>query len=263
MGITDVPSWPTWMVLALFSVGALLVMFGARLILARSTDETRREELADLAKSMNGPVGATLAFLVGFAVTITWTTMSSAQSSIERLAAQAQQTALLAGSALEPAAANGFDADLRSYLVTITDKDSVVLAGGVQTEMPSFASLEALQSDIRKLELTTKDSTAAADVRTLQADVVQLAQTQAELNAVARRGLPSVVLQLLILTGCLSAATVGLLAVDVRRPYLIVGWALVIAMGLTVVIALYAPFGGSVAVTFDPLSDAAGRIRDR
>lgn len=128
--------------------------------------------------------------------------------------------------------------------------------------MPSFTSLEALQGDIRVLERTTKDSSNAADVRTLQADVVQLAQTQAELNAVARRGLPSVVLQLLILTGCLSAATVGVLAVDIRRPYLIVGWALVIAMGLTVVIALYDPFSGSVAITFDPLSDAARRIVD-
>lgn len=262
MGIADVTAWPTWAVLILFATGALLVMFGARFLLARSTSRERRVELADLAGSMNGPTGATLAFLVGFAVTITWTTMSSAQTSVERLAAQAQQTALLAGSVLEPADANRFSADLRGYLNAITDQDSVVLAGGVQTEMPSFTSLEALQGDIRVLERTTKDSSNAADVRTLQADVVQLAQTQAELNAVARRGLPSVVLQLLILTGCLSAATVGVLAVDIRRPYLIVGWALVIAMGLTVVIALYDPFSGSVAITFDPLSDAARRIVD-
>lgn len=60
----------------------------------------------------------------------------------------------------------------------------------------------------------------------------------------------------------MPAATVGVLAVDIRRPYLIVGWALVIAMGLTVVIALYDPFSGSVAITFDPLSDAARRIVD-
>lgn len=263
MGITDVAGWPTYLVLTVFAVIALVVMFGARYILHRTTDGEHRAQVADLAGSMNGPTGATLAFLVGFAVTITWTTMSSAQTSVERLAAQAQQTALLAGSVLEPADSKRFSSDLRAYLNTIADQDSVVLGGGVQTEMPSFTPLLALQGDVRELERTSKDSDTAAQVRTLQSDIVQLAETQAELNAVARRGLPSVVLQLLMLTGCLSAATVGMLAVNIHRPYLIAGWALVIAMGLTVVFALYDPFSGSVSITFDPLSDAARRIIDR
>jgi len=98
-------------------------------------------------------------------------------------------------------------------------------------------------------------------LRTVQNNVITMAGTQAELNVVARRGPPSLVLQLLVLTGCLSAATVGMLAVGVHRPYLIVGWAFVIAMGLTVVIAIYNPFAGSVSITFDPLLDAASRIR--
>jgi hypothetical protein len=186
--------------------------------------------------------------------------MSSAQTSIEKLAAQTQQTALLAGSVLDPADRATFNTDLATYLAAVADQDSVVLADEELTEMPSFVPLEKMQSDVRALVRRAQGTENAEPVRTLQSDVLQLAEIQAELNAVARRGLPDVVLQLLILTGCMSAATVGMLAVEVERPYLIAGWALVIAMGLTVVIALYNPFDGSVSVTFDPVSDALRRI---
>jgi hypothetical protein len=261
--LTDVTGWPSWVVLAVFALGSLTVMFGARFLLSRHSDADRREELSGLAGSLNGPVGATLAFLVGFAVSITWTTMSSAQSSVEKLAAQAQQTALLVGSTLAPVDDERISTDMVAYLQAIADRDSVVLAQEEVTEMPSFAALEKLQNDVHDLERNAADGADTTSLRTLQSGVLQMAQFQAELNAVARRGLPPVVLQLLIATGCLSAATVGLLAVNVRRPYLIVGWAVVIAMGLTVVIALYNPFEGSVAVTFDPLLDAAQRIGTR
>ncbi|MDQ1304599.1 MAG: hypothetical protein QG671_426, partial [Actinomycetota bacterium] len=43
-------------------------------------------------------------------------------------------------------------------------------------------------------------------------------------------------------------------------PYLIAGWALVTAMGITVVLTLYDPFSGSVTVNFQPLLDAAERL---
>ncbi len=85
-------------------------------------------------------------------------------------------------------------------------------------------------------------------------------QAQAELNAIARRDLPPVFIQLLILTGALSAATVGIVAARTKRPYLIAGWALVTAMGITVVLTLYDPFSGSVTVNFQPLLDAAERL---
>ncbi len=258
--LTYVAGWPTWLVLTVFVIIFLAVMFGARWALARFAGEERRPELAGLANSLNGPVGATLAFLVGFAVSITWTTMSSAQTSIEKLAAQAQQTALLGGSVLDSADTATLRVDLIAYLKAIADRDSLVLANGEVAEMPSFPALEQLQSDVHVMERASQNTPEAASVRTLQANVLQLAETQAELNAVARRGLPDVVLQLLVLTGCMSAATVGMLAVGVERPYLIVGWAVVIAMGLTVVIALYNPFEGTVSVTFDPISDAVRRI---
>jgi hypothetical protein len=259
--ISGISSWPTWLVLVGFATLFLLIMFGSRLLLGRTTAGKRQEELSDLAGSLNGPVGATLAFLVGFAVSITWTTMSTAQTDVERLAAQAQQTALLAGSVLDPADSATVTSDVAAYLTAIADQDSAVLATEETTEMPSFPALEKLQSDVRDLVRSGGAGEDATVLRTVQNNVITMAGTQAELNAVARRGLPSIVLQLLVLTGCLSAATVGMLAVGVHRPYLIVGWAFVIAMGLTVVIAIYNPFAGSVSITFDPLLDAAQRIR--
>ncbi len=258
--LADIASWPTWSVLATFGALFLVVMFGSRKLLSRFSSEERQEEVSELAGSLNGPVGATLAFLVGFAVSITWTTMSSAQSSVEKLGAQAQQTALLVGSTLDRPDDQRISDDLVAYLNAIAQRDSVVLAREEVPEMPSFKELEKLQSDVHDLVAAPPAGTDATSLRTLQSQVLQLAQYQAELNAVARRGLPPVVLQLLIMTGCLSAATVGMLAVKIRRPYLIVGWAVVIAMGVTVVMALYNPFDGSVAVTFDPLTDAAARV---
>lgn len=262
MGLSAISTWPTWVVLLAFSVFFLVVMFGARLGLARVPDEERREEVADLAKSLNGPVGATLAFLVGFAVSITWGAMSTAQSAVERLAAQGQQTALVADGISDPTTRATVDTDLQAYLRAVADQDRVVLAEEEVTEMPSFSSLQTLAHTVRDLSRAAAGGPDAGALGTVQSNVSTMAGIQAELNAVARRALPPVVVQLLVVTGALSAATVGMLAVGVRRPYLIAGWALVIAMGLAVVVAIYNPFAGSVQITFDPLLDAAQRIRN-
>ena len=68
------------------------------------------------------------------------------------------------------------------------------------------------------------------------------------------------VLWLLLFTATLSAAVMGIVATKVSRPYLILGWAIVAATGICVVLSLYNPFDGTVSVDFQPLADAAARI---
>ena len=237
-------------------------MFGARKLLARFSDAERREEVSELAGSLNGPVGATLAFLVGFAVSITWTTMSSAQSSVEKLGAQAQQTALLIGSTLDRPDDQRISDDLVAYLNTIAKRGQRrPLAGGGARDAVLRGTSRSCRATCTTSSRHAPAGTDAASLRTLQSQVLAA-------RAVSR---PSstrwrVAACLRWCSSCSSSPDacppprVGMLAVKIRRPYLIVGWAVVIAMGLTVVMALYNPFDGSVAVTFDPLTDAAARI---
>lgn len=249
---------PVWIILFVCTSIFLSVMFGARHIVRRYSTEHQAETI-DLAKSMNGPTAASLAFLVGFAVTLSVGTITAAQQAVEKVAIEAQQLALVADSLENTSEAEKINASLTAYLTTIAEDDRTSLEAGQFVEMPSFVDLETLQEDVRKLSVsgsTTKSDTAS----TLQSSVSNLARAQADLNAVARRDVPPIVLQLLFLTGVLSAVTVGIVAAGVERPRLIVGWALISALGLTVVLALNDPFGGGVSVTFQPLLDAASRI---
>ena len=77
----------------------------------------------ELAKTMNGPTGTTLAFLIGFAVTITWGAMSAAQTSVEKVASSAQQISWLTENLQDRAEARVINRDLSQYLVTITNQD--------------------------------------------------------------------------------------------------------------------------------------------
>ena len=258
MFLSQVASAPTWAILLICAVIFIGVMFLTRWLVQRFTAGARQKDLVGLASAMNGPTGATLAFLVGFAVSITWATISTAQSGVEKVASQAQEIAWLTDRIDDPVTAKKINRDLRLYLTTIANEDRLLLAGREFDEMPSFKYLDALEQDLR--------TAAKADVATnpeaskLVGTGAEMALSQAELNAVARRDLPPVFIQLLVFTGLLSAATVGILAARTHRPYLIVGWALVTAMGITVVLSLYDPFAGSVQVNFQPLLDAAERI---
>ncbi len=250
--------WPTWLILALCTALFSAIMFGTRWATRRIKSSQRQKELVTLASSMNGPTGATLAFLVGFAVSITWGTISAAQSSVEKVAAQAQEISWLSDRLDDRGAAEALNRDLRLYLATVATEDKATLAQQYFNEMPSFKYLDALEADLRRIAAT--DSKTNPQSSKLVSGGAELVTAQAELNAIARRDLPPVFIQLLILTGALSAATVGIVAARTRRPYLIAGWALVTAMGITVVLTLYDPFSGSVTVNFQPLLDAAERL---
>lgn len=251
---------PVWIILIVCSGTFLAVMFGARHVVRRYSRE-HREETIDLAKAMNGPTAASLAFLVGFAVTISIGTINAAQVAVEKVAAEAQQMALLTDTLADRERADAIKSTLNNYLTTIANDDRQSLVARQLVELPSFVQLEVLEQEVR--ELAAGSPQAKPEVAgALQTSVSNLARAQADLNAVARRDLPPIVLQLLFLTGLLSAVTVGIAAAGAERPYLIVGWALVSALGLAVVLALNDPFAGGVSVTFEPLLDAASRIRD-
>ncbi len=251
---------PTWVIILVCAVAFSTITFGTRWIVTRRCEPDRQDDLVELAGAMNGPTGTTLAFLIGFAVTITWGTMSAAQGSIEKVAASAQQISWLTENLEDKAAARTINDDLAPYLLTIADKDRAKLASGDIVQLPSFDYLDKLERDVHAVGKT--GSTVNPESGQLLSAAAALTGAQAELNAVARRQLPTVVLWLLFFTATLSAAVMGIVATKVKRPYLILGWAIVAATGITVVLSLYNPFDGTVSVDFQALSDAAMRIAD-
>ena len=125
--------------------------------------------------------------------------------------------------------------------------------------MPSFKYLDVLEKQMRELAASASVEDPEASRALTSASAI--AQSQAELVSIARRQLPTSVLWLLLVAGTLSSMVMGIVATKVERPFLLVGWALVSAIGISVVLSLYNPFAGGVSVDLQPLEDAATRIR--
>ena len=87
-----------------------------------------------------------------------------------------------------------------------------------------------------------------------------LTAAQSKVTAVAQRSLPTILIALNPLSGSLLAATVGMSALTVKRPYLMYAWAFFAAVSLAVVLMIDFPFSGGVTVDLGPLSVAAGSL---
>jgi hypothetical protein len=67
-------------------------------------------------------------------------------------------------------------------------------------------------------------------------------------------------LALIVLSGALLAATVGMSALTVKPRYLMYAWAFLAAVSVAVVLMIDFPFSGGVTVNLGPLSVAAASI---
>ncbi len=207
---------------------------------------------------MNGPVGVSMAFLIGFSVTITWGTISAAQSAVEKVAASAQEVAWLTENMQDKEAASEIGLTLKKYLETVQTQDVDRLAARDLRGMPSFTYIDALQGQLHNLTISRSVDGEGAS-RAMDA-AAAIAENQAELVSIARRQLPDALLWLLLVAGTLSSMVMGIVATKVDGPFLLIGWALVSAIGISVVLIMYAPFSGDIAVDMQALDDAAHRI---
>ena len=249
---------PTVLIVVIFTIFFSAVTFTTRYLVRRRASPERQQELVTLAEAMNGPTGVAMAFLIGFSVTISWGTISTAQSAVEKVAASTQEVAWLTENLSDRRKADEIVQTLKQYLETISTQDQARLADGDLGEMPSFTYLDVLENQMREVaaEASARDPEAS---RALTA-ASTIAQNQADLVSIARRQLPTSMLWLLLVAGTLSSMVMGIVATKVERPFLLVGWALVSAIGISVVLSLYNPFAGGVAVDMQPLDDAAQRI---
>jgi len=87
-----------------------------------------------------------------------------------------------------------------------------------------------------------------------------LTAAQSKVTAVAQRSLPIILIALIVLSGALLAATVGMSALTVKPPYLMYAWAFLAAVSVAVVLMMDFPFSGGITVNLGPLRVAAGSI---
>lgn len=243
---------PTWWLLitgwfVFFAALSLMSRYAVRRIPSRE----RRDELTDYAAKTLSPIGATFAFLIGFAATMTWSAMSAGQEAVDAQATSAQQLAWATKSISDKAGVAEVIGHLDRYLATVVDADRAFLARGEVSSLPSSQEFDSLQHSVHNVAYAKSTNTPEATAMTQAA--AALTAAQAKVSAVAQRSLPPLMTGLLIAAGALLAVAMGAAAAEVSRPYLMYGWAAVSAIAMALVFTLDAPFRGAIAVNMGPL----------
>ena len=249
---------PPWLMIAIGFVFFAAISAGCRFALSRAASPERSAELEDYAGKLLGVFGATFAFLVGFAVTITWSAVSAGQDAVDLQASSAQQLSWAVSSLQDQAGAAEINSNLRSYLDSVVNKDAPAFAHGSFGALPSAETFDTLQNSV--FQVASRHGNADPVASAMVSAAASLTAAQSTVTAVAQRSLPTILVALIVLSGSLLAATVGMSALTVKRPYLMYAWAFLAAVSVAVVLMLDFPFSGGVTVNLGPLRVAADSV---
>jgi hypothetical protein len=253
--------------LQLLIICALLITVGAiaRFIVKRWLDPSHLDEEAKHADSMLEPIETTLALLIGFAITITWSGVSDAQIAIEAEAVSARQVAwsIIAGpgdvtDGLPREMAVQTLKDLTIFLNVSSAPDAHSIAAGLTEEDQTDLALRQFQRSARKLSYAS--TVAPAQAASIQSAADALAAAEADSSAIAGRQLPNLFIFLIFVTALLLAALQGVSLVKKPRPWAVFVWALIVALSITVVLQMDSPYTGDISVSRQSLSNVAARI---
>lgn len=242
---------PWWMLILLWFAFFAFVSLIARRAVTRVRSTDRRDELTDFAGKTLSPIGATFAFLIGFAATMTWSAMSAGQEAVDSQATSAQQLAWATKSMSDERGVARVIGDLDRYLAAAAEQDPPFLARGQVTTLPSAHAFDTLQHSVHAVAYGKQ--TTASEATAITSAAAALTAAQAKVSAVAQRSLPPLMIGLLIAAAALLAAAMGASAAEVPRPYLMFGWAFVSAIALSLVLTLDIPFRGAIKVSMAPL----------
>ena len=249
---------PPWLMIAIGFVFFAAISAGCRFALIGLASPERSAQLEGHADKLLGVFGATFAFLVGFAITITWSGVGAGQDAVDLQASSAQQLSWAASEIQDKAGADEVNRNLRNYLNTVVDKDGPALAAGEFSALPSADTFDTLQNSVHRVAYGGGNTDPEASGMVSAA--ASLTAAQSKVTAVAQRALPPILIVLIVLSGTLLAVTVGLSALTVKPPYLMYAWAFLAAVSVAVVLMLDFPFSGGITVNLGPLSVAAGSI---
>jgi hypothetical protein len=231
---------------------------GCRFALSGVASPERRAQIEEHAGKLLSVFGPTFAFLVGFAITITWSAVGAGQDAVDLQASSAQQLSWATNAIEDQAGAAEVNGNLRNYLDTVVNKDGPALADGNFSALPSAKTFDTLQNSVHQVASRHGNSDPVASGMVSAA--ASLTAAQSKVTAVAQRSLPTILIALILVSGSLLAATVGVSALTVERPYLTYAWAFLAAVSLAVVLMIDFPFSGGITVNLGPLSVAAGSV---
>lgn len=247
-----------WLMIGIGFVFFAAISTVCRLALIGVASPEKRAQLEDHAGKLLGVFGATFAFLIGFAITITWSAVGAGQDAVDLQASSAQQLSWAAGELQDKAGATEVNDNLRNYLDTVVNKDGRALADGEFGALPSAETFDTLQNSVHRVASGQRNSDPVASGMVSAA--ASLTAAQSKVTAVAQRSLPTILIALIVLSGSLLAVTVGMSALTVKPPYLMYAWAFLAAVSVAVVLMIDFPFSGGITVNLAPLRVAAASI---
>ena len=111
----------------------------------------RRAQVEEHAGKLLSVFGATFAFLIGFAITITWSAVGAGQDAVDLQASSAQQLSWATSEIQDKAGADEVNGNLRDYLSTVVSKDGPALAAGEFAALPSAETFDTLQNSVHRV----------------------------------------------------------------------------------------------------------------
>lgn len=241
--------------LAWFAVWSLAVLVALEIVVA----EGRQREMASVAGPLMPAIGALFAFVTAFVIATEWTRHRDAERNVGEEADAALRFGL---TSRWP----GFDGSvlrgrLAAYLDSVIGEEWPALAHGAPA--PETAQhLASFERDVRTTLATEQVSQVVAADLLGSADAVAL--TRADRLHAARQELPPPLFVLAFLSGVvLNLNAIALaLRLDGWVGIVIGGLVVVIALDLALVVAIGAPFRGSLRIDEWPLVHARQLLDD-
>lgn len=222
----------------------------AEVVLRAMVPEASAEDVALVARGVVPALGAVFAFLTGFAINTEWGLLRDAQHAVELEADAAARVALLA-------AAPGLDGPhlrriLLDYLDAVVQDEWLGLRTGEGSHRAGTALLELFRSVRRRVG--TADTAVATGSDLLDA-VDALVSCRRDRLSVARRTASGAMLLLAVVSGVVLVLEAVLLALPHERwvGLTLAGLVVVVALALALMLAVSAPYRGSIAVDARPL----------
>ena len=247
-----------WLMIAIGFVFFAAISAGCRFALKALASPERSAQLEDHADKLLGVFGATFAFssaLLSRSPGRRWAQAKTRSTSRHPPRSNFLGPRVRSRTKPAPTEVNN---NLRTYLHTVVNKDGPALADGNFKALPSAETFDTLQNSVHQVASGSGNADPVASGMVSAA--ASLTAAQSKVTAVAQRSLPTILITLIVLSGALLAATVGMSALTVKPPYLMYAWAFLAAVSVAVVLMIDYPFSGGVTVSLGPLSVAADSI---
>ena len=230
---------PLGIICALLLVLFLGVSYSARVFIRRRCSDETCEELADQAGHLVTALAATFAFFVGLSITVTWGAVSAGQAAVEQQAAAIQQMAWKLNNIPDPDTSAALMAKLTAYAATAASEDDSFLVRADTANLPSLIPLDRFEDALHIYAFGPNAK--PQEVSSLVTGAATIGTNSAMVSAVAQRCLPGLLAALLLISGALVAAVMGIRTVTSGMPVLFFVWCVIPALSITVVIALGIP----------------------